>query len=311
MALRDRQLGGIPLSWEDAFVVTGVGAIIVYALWNFFWAPYVVVPFFGITEDMATAWGYVSILIYIGVGAGLVKTGTERAQLFCGTYTGISFPAGIYVLPTLPFPVAIFLLRIFLPEQVFKYLGWTLEGDVRVESLVFQALVEGLSSDGVRVRIDCVFRFEIVNAAIFLSQTREDTNRDVLIEALKGETISRLRTLMITPYSVKELYHGSQTSTVDLVTWINERCDFSKEFGVSLARDSQVSISILNPQIERIFDQAMASTLLAQNAKSVGEAYKAFKEANPSLSDEIAMVMFLKSRGEEATGVDINLVTLK
>jgi hypothetical protein len=194
---------------------------------------------------------------------------------------------------------------------VFKYLGWTLEGDVRVESLVFQALVEGLSSDGVRVRIDCVFRFEIVNAAIFLSQTREDTNRDVLIEALKGETISRLRTLMITPYSVKELYHGSQTSTVDLVTWINERCDFSKEFGVSLARDSQVSISILNPQIERIFDQAMASTLLAQNAKSVGEAYKAFKEANPSLSDEIAMVMFLKSRGEEATGVDINLVTLK
>ena len=145
MILRHRQIGGNPLTKGQGFVATLVGAVGVVLIARFFW-----IPFFDISEEFQRPFLLIGVVVYIISCSGIVKKNNERAQLFFGGYTGVSFPAGIYLLPRLPFPLISLVLHFLFSlfnKEVGPYLGWVLEGDVSVHATLRRVRRENLEPE--------------------------------------------------------------------------------------------------------------------------------------------------------------------
>ena len=195
MILRHRQIGGIPLTKGQGVIFTLFGAMSVALIARFFW-----IPFFDFAEEFQKPFLLIGVLTYIVSCAGIVEQDHERAQLFMGSYTGISFPAGIYFLPRLPFPlisVALHVLFSFFNQEVALYLGWTLKGSVSVASIVVETTAEGMTSDGVRVDVKVTLILEIEDTAVFLSQTKGDSDRAPLLQAISSQSSARIKQRVI------------------------------------------------------------------------------------------------------------------
>jgi hypothetical protein len=296
MALRDRQLGGLPLTWGVAFITTLLAACAIPFIAEYFW--FRVFPF--VPETVRPWLVYVGVLLYISQCAGNVKAGTEQAQLCFGIYTGVSFSAGFYLLPKLPFPIISLLLRGVFDYKVYQYLGWVLEGEVRVESIAVSFASQGLTDDGVRVSLSGTLVFEIENAAVYLSQTRDGTDRSVILEALTSETSARIKKRVIANHTAKQLYQGAYSGGEDLTEWVTEACSFVKDFGLSLSRAPIVRAEIESERIRKAFDADNAKALLRRNTDEVAEAFSEFKKGLPlGTSDEVAFMLFNAARLDE------------
>ena len=308
MSLRDRQMSGFPLSknWGIVFTLSGAGFVwfIAYLVWF---------PLFGVPEELQKGLGVVAVFLYLAQTVGYVKTGTERAQLCFGSYTGISFPAGVYMLPVLPFPVIILLLRFFLSEEVVKHLGWKLEGDVDINTVVIPLNAHGITSDGHRVSLNGKLFFEITSAAVALSQGFSDQNRASFESALQAEISSRIKRKFISGCTSMELHQGSSGDSSWLAEHVSKACYISEEFGVTLLRVPVVEVSFENERIAKSFDVKNAKDLFRANTNEVALAFKEFKETLPAgTSEEVAMQLFNMARIEDGVApVDFNVLKLK
>ena len=313
MALRHRQVSGIPLTKVQAIVGTFIGAVIVYMMGIKIWFP-LLHTLIGFPEEL---WIYVatfSQLLYISSCAGVVERNKEGAQFFMGSYTGISFPAGIYLVPKLPFPIITFVARIFLSEEVYKYLGWVIGDEVSVESITVSVDAQGMTSDNIRVRVTTSLVFEVENAATFLSQTKGDTDRSGVITALSGLASARIKERVLAPHAVKELMKAQyKEGYIGISQWITEACNFVQEFGVSLASHSPVNVEILSERVQRAVDMEGAAPIFR---KVTNEAALAFAEMVASLprgtSEEVAYMMFAAERNDQGLEVPpLNMLKIK
>lgn len=307
MVLRDRQIGGIPLDRASALILTIVCTVCIPVIGYTIWF-----PFFGIPEELRKWIAFFGCCLYVSSCAGLVKVGTERAQLFFGTYTGISFPAGIYLLPRIPFPI-ISLLLVLVDKKIAKYLGWLLEGDVSVESIVTSFKAEGVTSDGIRVTLEGALVLEVSDAAVFLSQRANSTNKVAIEDALRAEFASRIKRKVISKHTALELYQGNFDKASSLSGWVTDVCKFVKDFGLRLSRSPVVSVDIQSERIKKSFDSVNARKLMLDNTNSVAVAFKEFsKRLPPGTSEEVAMIMFNSERMDNnQQPVDMSILKLK
>jgi hypothetical protein len=308
MSLRDRQIGSIPLEKGPAFALEAVGILLVILFAYKLWA-----PFFGIPEELRGFFVCIGVAFYLYNTTGRVPPGVERAQLFFGTYTGVSFPAGVYVLPKLPFPIISFLLEIVFKEEVSKYLGWTLEGDVSVESIVVPFFAEGLTSDGARVSLTGRLVFEVVRAAIYLSQRGNSTNKVSIEEALQAEVANQLKQRVIAVSTVKDLYRGAYQGGLTLNDLITKVCDFVQDFGLCLARSPIVTVKIESERIQRAFDADGSQKLLERTTTALAARFRKYREElGPGVSEEVALMLFNADQIDSGQPtLDMNILKLK
>ena len=295
MVLRNRQLRGIPLSWWPALFLTVVSTLMIPFIAEHFW--FKLLPF--IPDGLRPWLIYGGMIAHLGQSGDRVPQGKERAQLFFGMYTGISFPAGICFQPRLPFPIISLILRLFFGKNVAGYLGWILEGDVRVESITSPFVAEGLTSDGIRVKLSGTLVFEIENAAVYLSQTRDGYDRSAVLEALPSESSAHIKERVITRHTAKELHQGEYQGGKVLTQWITEACSFVEDFGLCLARAPIVKVDIESERIQRAFDVVHAKKLVSESAAVLSEQYALIKERNPGISEEgVLFLLNLERSGE-------------
>ncbi len=294
MALRDRQIGGIPLSWWPAFFVTVITTLMIPFIAEHFW--FRIFPFI---PDGIRPWiVYIGMTLHLGLCSDRVPQGKERAQLFCGWYTGISFPAGIYFLPKLPIPIIHFILKISRSD-VITYLGWCLEGDVSVASISVEASADGITSDGVRVSLSGMFIFEIENAAVYLSQVEGDGGKDYFQRALAAEVSSRMKQKVIAQHTVRELEQGEYDKQQTVNQWVTDACNLLKDFGVRLTRSPIVKVDIKSKRIERAFDTVSAEKILLQSTVVIARQFALVMKEHPGISEELALILLNLDRAEE------------
>ncbi len=295
MALRDRQIGGIPLVKVEAAILT-----VLCALTTPIMAIKVWFPLFSVPAEFRLPIIVIGFVSYIGQCIGNVPKGKERAQLFFGMYTGVSFSAGLYLLPKLPFPFILLMLRVITSEVVYQYLGWVLEGDVSVESVVITFSTSGLSKDGIRVQVAGSLIFEVENAAVYLSQASDETSKVGMKEALKSGVEEKIKRKVIMLHTVKQLKQADHEGVEALSLWFTEACFFSKDFGVSLSRIRITDIDILSKNVERAFDADLSQELFRRSTNEIALAFAEFRSKLPSgMSDDTALLLFNIGRNNE------------
>ncbi len=305
MALRDRQIGGIALTKGQAEVLSHVFTVCVPILGYAFWYPRV-----GIPEELWLPLAVIGVIVHLGMSLGVINPGYERAQLFNGKYTGISFPAGIYFNPVIPFPILLLLVRL-ISEEVYKKFLWSMEGDVRVESISLEGVAEGLTRDDALVEIKWTLTLEIMNVAVFRSQTRDDTDRQSMLNIIRAEYASQVKTSVIGQHTVEELQRGTHSGGARVLNeWMTEAWNLVEDFGVRLSRSPVVKVHILSDQVRQAWDRAQAKEIFIASADALGEAFARFREKNPSLSEEIAWASFASSQGLPP-GTSINIIKVK
>ena len=307
MGLRNRQISGVQITPENARTLTFVLALVIPVLGYMFWF-----PLFGVPEEFRLWFAVAGMLMYIYQCSGRVPVNLERAQLYFGSYTGISFPAGIYFLPRLPFPIVSMFL-ILIKEDIRQYLGWVLEGDVTLKSITTTFSSEGLTSDGVRVRLEGNLAFEVSNAPIFLSQ-KGDTENITQIQKMIGAEVSfRIKQQIIAMNSVKSLYRGDYEASSFLTEWITETCYLDEDFGVRLSRVPVVYVQILSERVQKAFDADSSKSLLRDVSNETADAFADFvKRLPPGTSEEVALAFFNTARMNEGLlPVDINVIKFK
>lgn len=298
MALRHRQEGGIPLTPSQGMLYTSMGVFILPFLARNIWFPFFESVAFQLPQEVKMILIYVSMLAYIVQSTWRVPPGKERAQLFNGKYTGVSFPAGICFLPGLPFPVFSFILKYAFSYDISIHFGWRLEGDVSLESLTVKTRAEGLTTDDVRVAVETTLIFEIVHAATFLSQTRQDTDRSGLLQAVSSQVSARMKRVLLSNLTSKDLHrasYGENGETLNEI--ISTLCNFEKEYGVVLAQSPITEVQILNERIREAFDTDLAKDLLRRNTNEYALAFAEFKKTMPpGVPDDLALSFFNAAR---------------
>jgi hypothetical protein len=295
MALRDRQLGGISLSWWSAFVLTIMSALAIPFIAELIW--FKLFPF--IPEGIRPGLVYAGMILHIGLSSGRVPQGKERIQLFFGMFTGVSFPAGIYLLPKLPFPFIYLILKVCFGSEVSTYFGWYLEGDISVASIVVKAAAEGVTEDGVRVSLSGEFIFEIENAAVYSSQVEGDGGKDYFQRALAAEVSSRMKQQVIAQHTVRDLEQGEYDKQQTVNQWVTDACNLLKDFGVRLTRSPIVKVDIKSKRIERAFDTVSAEKILLQSTAVIARQFALVMKEHPGISEESALILLNLDRAEE------------
>jgi hypothetical protein len=298
MALRHRQEGGIPLTPSQGMLYTSIGVLILPLLARNIWFPLFESVAFQLPQEVKMILMWVSMIAYLVQSAWRVPPGKEQAQLFMGRYTGVSFPAGICFLPALPFPLFSLVLKYAFSHDINVHFGWTLEGGVSLESLVVKTRAEGLTPDGIRVALETTLIFEIVHVATFLSQTRQDTDRIGLIQAVSSQVSSSIKQTLIAYNTAEQLYRASYTERgEELNQYISKLCNFENEFGVVLAQSPVTVVQILNERIREAFDTNQAKDLLRRNTNEYALAFAEFKKTMPpGVSDDVALAFFNTAR---------------
>lgn len=309
MALRDRQLGGIPLSRENAFLITFLGAGCVILIAYLFWF-----PLLGIPREVRKYIAAFGAILYLFLCSGRVHQGKERAQLFMGTYTGISFPAGIYLLPKLPFPIITLLINLLLSKDVSDYLGWALEGDVSVKSLALNVTSEGMTNDGVRVELTGTLALEVENAAVYLSQSEGNGGIENLLQVIEAECSAQIKQKVIARNSVKDLMQGNyQVEYLGINKSITGACAFIKDFGLSLARSPLVTVTIKSERMQVAVDALEGRQILDDAAVALASRFREFQKGlGRGVSEEAALMLF--NRGQINNGgstLNMNVIKFK
>jgi regulator of protease activity HflC (stomatin/prohibitin superfamily) len=253
----------------------------------------------GVPEELRMYIAVLSASVYLLSCIGRVPPNQEQAQLFFGSYTGESFSAGLYLLPRLPFPIFSVLLRV--SEDLNQYFGWTLEGSVPIQSITVSLEVGGMTSDGIRIKVRGKLVFEITHAHTFLSQTRGDTDRESLEEAIRAECAARVKSKVIAQHTLRELQQGDhQTGSEKINVIITRVCLLEKDFGVELARSPIVDIEILSEQVQEAFDRVSAQALFARNLLNTQTTFSTFCRALlaefPNMTETEAMVLWSQSQ---------------
>lgn len=307
MALRDRQIGGWPLQWNPAMFASIVMVLLVPILGYAYWY-----PMFNISAELRPFLAVIGMGVQIHRQIGQVPANTERAQLFFGRYTGISFPAGIYMLPKLPLPFVTLVLEAVMGMEIYKYFLWTLAGSVSVQSIVVPFRVEGLTRDNIRVAIVGKLRLEIENAATFISQTGE--NLQTLIDGVVAEYVAGVKASVISQHTAEELmrgYHSGGAST--LAQWMTDAWRLVTTYGVSLESAMIGDVKILSTRMEKAFDANVGKELLRAVSNEYAAAFAEFKAGLPEgTSFEVAANMFNAARLDEGLPpVDLNVFQFK
>lgn len=309
-ALRDRQLSSFALNKSQALFATFFCALIVIPLMgNMVWAPlferFIPLEVWNIIIPCGSA-------LYISQCADRVEQGKERAQLFMGAYTGESFSAGICFQPKIPLPIVRLLLSLMLPKHILDYVAWVLEGDVSVQSIAVRFDVEGMTRDGIRVRTDWVYTFEVMNAAAFLSQLDQNGGRENATSIIQSSAAVGTKREVIRLFTCKELQQAEYASDVARISAvITESCGFVKDFGLFLARCSLVNVKILSEKMEAAFDALAGSEILDATTEALATRFRKFKETlGPSVSEEVARSLFYMDH-IEGGGASFNIDVLK
>lgn len=306
MALRDRQIRGIPLTETQSEVIshilTALTPVLGYTVWY---------PMLGIPEELWVFFAITGVAIHLAQSVEIVPNGVERNLLWFGAYTGASFSNGIRFLPRLPFPVVLLAVRLVFGAEIYRKILWSLEGDVPIQSIVARTSAEGLSSDGARVRINAMLRLEVENAATFHSQTLH--GKEDLVSMLSGEYQESVKSLVIARHTAKELKRAEYAGGSELSVWMTAAWNSLGVFGVSLASAPISTVEILSKQVERAFDRAQAKEVFIEGSRSLAEAYTAFKQGlPPGTSEEVALAMFNAEQLDNGQApLNINIVKFK
>lgn len=307
MALRDRQISGIPLTETQSEAISHALTLLVPVLGYQVWY-----PFLGLPEELWMWLAIVGVVIHVAMSAEIVPNGVERNLLWWGSYTGASFSNGIRFIPRLPFPVVLLIIRLVFTEEFYRKIFWSLEGDVSVQSIVAHFVAEGLARGGARVRITGMLRLEVERAATFHSQTLN--GRQELLDMMVGEYQDSVKSSVIMQHTAEELMRGTHSGNTQVMAeWMTKAWDSVGVYGVSLARAPIATVEILSPQVERAFDRIHAKEIFVSGARSLAETYAAFKEGLPAgTSEEVAFALFNAERIDNGESpVDINVVKFK
>lgn len=297
MSLRNRQVGGIPLNRMEGVLFTFFGAVVVWVLSINVWIPLFGYYLFRIPQELVGYIAYGGALLYVsGCDWGVVPQGKERSQLLFGIPTGVSFSAGSYVLPKIPFPIVVLLVKLCANNEVSSYLGWTLQGDVGIASITVNVDVEGITSDGYRVTLSVPLIFEVGDATVYLAQTTEGTTN--VYEAISSESSSRIKQMIVARHTVLELHRGTLTNGDTVSELISEVCSFIQEYGLYLRRNPIVKVTMLNKQVERLFDKENAWALIVRQAIANGVALKDLQAQHPEMDTLEGMMFYSQIMGE-------------
>lgn len=307
MALRDRQISGIPLTETQSeigsHIMTAMVPVMGYKVWY---------PMFGIPEELWVWCAIIGVALHLAMSAEIVPNNVVRNLLWMGSYTGVSFSNGIRWIIRLPFPVILLVIRAIFGEEFYRKFLWSLEGDVSVESIVAPFVAEGLAKDGARVRVAGTLRLEVENAATFRSQAVN--GEQDLINMVIAEYQAAVKSSVIMQHTVAELMYGTHSggSSV-LMKWMTEAWKLTGVFGVSLASAPIATVEIMSKQVERAFDRTQAKQIFIAGAESLAETFAAFKASlPPGTSEEVALSLFNIDRidaGQPA--VTLNVVKFK
>jgi regulator of protease activity HflC (stomatin/prohibitin superfamily) len=315
MSLRDRQIGGLAISKKSAFFLTIAGTLCSVLMFYVVWS-----PLLGIPEDFEIYIVMAGAMLYVSQCLGRVEQGKERAQLFFGKYTGVSFPAGIYLLPRLPFPIITLVIVLFVQivengeeKSISDYFGWTLEGDVSIQTIAIPLDSSGLSSDGIRLNLKGSLLFEITSPAVVLSQNGTGANEESFRKAIQDEVSSRVKRFVIAASTAKKLYSGAEGDSRVVAESVSEACDLSVQFGVSLSKMSLVDVTIVDERIRKMFDTDNSRELIRRNTLEAALAFAEFKKSMPKdISEEILFSMFVRERYPDGNApIDFNVFKFK
>lgn len=309
MTLRNRQISGFPLTKEQAIVValvmTALVPVLSYGVWFktiLAWLP----------EELRLPLVVVGMITHLILSVQMVPNNVERNLLWFGSYTGASFPNGICLVPRLPVPFVLLTLRLFLDEETYKKIFWSLEGDVAVRSILARFAAEGLSRNA-RVRITGMLRIEVVHAATYASQI-EGVGEQNVKDAVVARYVDTVKSSVIAQHSPEDLMRGYYSGGAKaLAGWMTESWEIERDFGVRLEIASIEEVNILSEVVERAFDRAQGKGIFIAGAKSLAETFAAFKASlPPETSEEVALSLFNMDRIEGGQApVTLNVVKFK
>ncbi|MEZ0209149.1 MAG: hypothetical protein ACAH17_03170 [Candidatus Paceibacterota bacterium] len=291
MALRDRQISGIPLTKSQAMVMalfmTALVPVLSYGVWfrTFLsWIP----------EELRMTIVIVGMITHLTLSVERVPNNVERNLLWFGAYTGESFPNGICLLPRLPVPFVLLILRLVLSEEVYQKILWSLGSEVKIHSIIRPFVAEGLALGGVRARITGFLRLEVEVGATYSSQ--EDEER--VAQAVVAEYVAGIKSSVIAQHSPEDLMRGYHTGGSEaLLAWMTDAWKLVGTYGVSLGSVTIGTVEIMSKQVEHAFDRTQSKETFIAGAKSLAETYAAFKETlPPGTSEEVALMMFNMDR---------------
>lgn len=313
-ALRDRQI----VAWAGlekgpsvpvALVMMALTPLLAYGIWF---------PLFARVTgiDLPEFFKQTLVAVAVGVqffsGLGNNATGTEKAQKFMGKYTGVSFSSGIYLLPRFPLPfITLFLFLSGSP--IAKYFaGWVLEDEVYVNDKTLSLDIVGLTLDG-RVRLTSVLVLRIANAAVYLYQTKVNTDESQVLASITAQSTAKIQALVIATGKIDRLYQGSLQGSEELPAAITEACSFVKDYGLMVVKVLHPHVEILSKQVEHAFDRAQSKEIFVAGAKSLAETWAAYRAALPAdTSEEAALMMFNADRLDQGLApVSLNVVKFK
>jgi hypothetical protein len=306
MALRDRQISGVPLTKGQSAAISIFLTALVPVIGYHFWYPFLHIP-----EELRPWIAAIGMAINLGMSIQIVPNNVERNLLWMGSYTGASFSNGICLIPRAPIPILLLGFRLLAGEEAYKKFLWSLEGDVRVESIPMQGIAEGLSKDGALMEIEYTLVLEVGNAAIFRSQTRNDTDRQVVLDIVRAEYNARVKASVLRQHTAEELQSGMHSGGSQVLNeWMTGAWKLMADFGVELTRSPIALVRFKSEHVRQAWERAQAEGIFTAGAESFGKAFSAYRAKNPGLSEEIAWASFAASQGLPA-GTSINILKFK
>ncbi|MEN9552325.1 MAG: hypothetical protein RI935_702 [Candidatus Parcubacteria bacterium] len=293
--LRKRSIGGIALTEGQSVLVTLFCAFVIiptniYFLWR---------PLLGIPKELLPVLYFVGPTLYLFQCIERVPVGVERAQLFFGKYTGSSFSAGFHLVPKIPFPVIVLLLKLLLKDGMYAYVGWTLEHDVSIASLTTRFEVQTLSKDMIRISVAGNLVLEVSNAARYLEQIQQNSKEeiaaivsDIFVNTLRSGGVFK-------NFTLGELYQGSNAEEISRLAKTSTMVDrLEEDFGLVIARVSVAEVKVISQQLEAVTDTVIAQKTLAVSADILATMLQGIKAKNPGMTDEVALTLLNAARGE-------------
>jgi hypothetical protein len=288
MALRDRQISGIPLTRLQSEIISHAMTVLVPILGYKVWYPFLHIP-----QELWLVLAVISTAIHLAMSVQIVPNNVERNLLWFGSYTGASFPNGICFIPRLPFPIILLVIRVLAGDEIYRKILWSLEGDVSIKSTIVSFIAEGMTRDGARVRIKGKLRLEVESAAIISSQ-----GFDSAVDGIVAEYTAGVKTAVISQHSVEELMRGYHSGGSSVLTgWMTDAWQLVHTFGMSLASAPIAEVEILSKHVEQAWDRARGEEIFTAGAKSLARSFTAYRAENPNLSEEVAWASFAASQG--------------
>lgn len=314
-ALKDRQLltwAGLEKGPSAIVAVLSVGVTVLLAY--YVWFPGFT-ALFGVDLPDLLKQAVVTLVVMYQVYSGLGnnRTGTEKAQKFMGKYTSVSFSSGIYLLPRLPFPLFTFLLIWFESPLAKYFVGWMLEDEVEVNDRTIK-IEFVVGTDDMRIKFKTTLLFEMMNASVYLIQSKTATDEIQMFESITSQAITKLRSQLGGTYSAIELYKGNlrgdETVAANLIT---SACGFVSDYGLRIKKVMHTDFEPMSPRMERALDAELGKKLLRSVGNEYAAAFAEFKAGLPDgTSLEVAANMFNLARLDEGLPpVSLNVLQFK